>query len=46
MQLFIDDKIQLINGHKNGESLSICQDLSLTEIEKDNGDAMNDFTIQ
>ena len=31
----VDAKIQLISGHKNRESLSIYQDLSLADIEKE-----------
>jgi integrase/recombinase XerD len=42
----IDAKIQLISGHKNRESLSIYQDLSLADIEKEYWDAMKDFPIQ
>ena len=42
----MDAKIQLISGHKNRESLSIYQDLSLAEMEKDSWDAMKDFPIQ
>ena len=42
----VDVKIQLISGHKNRESLSIYQDLSLADIEKEYWDAMKDFPIQ
>ena len=42
----VDAKIQLISGHKNKESLSVYQDLSLTDIEKEYWDAMKDFPIQ
>ena len=42
----IDAKIQLISGHKSRESLSIYQDLSLSDIEKDYWEAMKDFPIQ
>jgi len=42
----VDAKIQLISGHKNRESLSIYQDLSLADIEKEYWDAMKDFPIQ
>lgn len=42
----VDAKIQLISGHKNRESLSIYQDLSLVDIEKEYRDAMKDFPIQ
>lgn len=42
----VDAKIQLISGHKNRESLSIYQDLSLVDIEKEYWDAMKDFPIQ
>ena len=42
----VDAKIQLISGHKSRESLSIYQDLSLSDIEKEYWDAMKDFPIQ
>ncbi len=42
----VDAKIQLISGHKNRESLSIYQDLSLSDIEKEYWDVMKDFPIQ
>jgi integrase/recombinase XerD len=42
----IDAKIQLISGHKSRESLSIYQDLSLSDIEKEYWEAMKDFPIQ
>lgn len=42
----VDAKIQLISGHKSRESLSIYQDLSLADIEKEYWDAMKDFPIQ
>ena len=42
----VDAKIQLISGHKNRDSLSIYQDLSLSDIEKEYWDAMKDFPIQ
>ncbi len=42
----VDAKIQLISGHKNQDSLSIYQDLSLSDIEKEYWDAMKDFPIQ
>jgi len=42
----VDAKIQLISGHKNRESLSIYQDLSLSDVEKEYWDAMKDFPIQ
>jgi integrase/recombinase XerD len=42
----VDAKIQLISGHKNRESLSIYQDLSLSDIEKEYWEAMKDFPIQ
>jgi integrase/recombinase XerD len=42
----VDAKIQLISGHKNRESLSIYQDLILSDIEKEYWDAMKDFPIQ
>ena len=42
----VDAKIQLISGHKNRESLSIYQDLSLADIEKEYWAAMKDFPIQ
>lgn len=42
----VDAKIQLISGHKNRESLSIYQDLSLSDVEQEYWDAMKDFPIQ
>ena len=42
----VDAKIQLISGHKNRESLSIYQNLSLLDIEKEYWDAMKDFPVQ
>lgn len=42
----VDAKIQLVSGHKNRESLSIYQDLSLADIEKEYWAAMKDFPIQ
>jgi len=42
----VDAKIQLISGHKNRESLSIYQDLSLADVEKEYWEAMKDFPIQ
>ena len=42
----VDAKIQLISGHKNRESLSIYQDLSLSDTEKEYWDIMKDFPIQ
>lgn len=42
----VDAKIQLISGHKNQDSLSIYQDLSLSDIAKEYWDAMKDFPIQ
>lgn len=42
----VDAKIQLISGHKNRESLSIYQDLSLADIENEYWAAMKDFPIQ
>lgn len=42
----VDAKTQLISGHKNRESLSIYQDLSLSDVEKEYGEAMKDLPIQ
>lgn len=42
----VDAKIQLISGHKDRDSLSIYQDLSLSDIEQEYWDAMKDFPIQ
>jgi site-specific recombinase XerD len=42
----VDAKIQLISGHKNRESLSIYQDLSLSDIENEYWNAMKDFPVQ
>lgn len=39
-------KIQLISGHKNRESLSVYQYLSLSDIEEEYREAMKDFPIQ
>ena len=42
----VDAKIQLMSGHKNRESLSIYQDLSIADIEAEYFNAMKDFPIQ
>jgi integrase/recombinase XerD len=42
----VDAKIQLISGHKNRESLSIYQNISLADIEKEYWNVMKDFPIQ
>lgn len=42
----LDAKIQLISGHKNRANLSIYQDLSLADVEKEYWEAMKDFPIQ
>lgn len=42
----VDAKIQLISGHKNRANLSIYQDLSLADIEKEYWAAMKDFPVQ
>jgi integrase/recombinase XerD len=42
----VDAKIQTISGHANRESLSIYQDLSLADIEKEYWKAMEDFIIK
>ena len=42
----VDAKIQLISGHKSRDSLSIYQDLSLSDVEQEYWDAMKDFPIQ
>jgi len=42
----VDAKIQLISGHKNRESLSIYQDLSLADIEKEYWSVMKSFPVQ
>jgi integrase/recombinase XerD len=42
----VDAKIQLLSGHRNRESLTIYQDLSLSDVEKEYWDAMKDFPIQ
>jgi integrase/recombinase XerD len=39
----VDAKIQLISGHK---SLSIYQDLSLADVDKEYWEVMEDFPIQ
>lgn len=42
----VDAKVQLISGHKHRESLSIYKDMSLSDIEQDYWDAMDDFPIK
>lgn len=42
----VDAKIQTFSGHKNRESLSIYQDLSLSDIEKEYWEAMNNYPIK
>lgn len=42
----VDAKIQLISGHRDRESLSIYQDLSLSDVGKEYQTAMKDFTVQ
>jgi integrase/recombinase XerD len=42
----VDAKIQLLSGHKNRENLSIYQDLSLADVEKEYWEAMKEFPIQ
>ena len=42
----VDAKIQLISGHEDRASLSIYQDLSLADIEKEYWAAMKDFPVQ
>ncbi len=42
----VDAKIQTFSGHKNRESLSIYQDLSLSDIEKEYWEAMNSYPIK
>ncbi len=42
----VDAKIQLISGHKSRESLSIYQDLSLADVDKEYWEVMEDFPIQ
>ena len=42
----VDAKIQLISGHKSRESLSIYQDLSLADVEKEYWEVMENFPIQ
>jgi len=41
----VDAKIQLISGHRDRESLSIYQDLSLSDVEKEYWAAMKDFPV-
>lgn len=41
----VDAKIQLLSGHSNRESLSVYQDLSLKDIEKEYQDAMDNYPI-
>ncbi len=42
----IDSKIPLMSGHKNRESLSIYQNLSLAGLEQEYFKVMKDFPIQ
>ena len=42
----VDAKIQLLSGHSNRESLSIYQDLSLKDIEKEYQEAMKNYPVQ
>jgi len=42
----VDAKIQLISGHRDRSSLSIYQDLSLSDVEKEYWSAMKDFPVQ
>ena len=42
----VDAKIQLMSGHKNRESLSVYQNLSLVDIEQEYFTVMKDFPIQ
>ncbi len=42
----VDVKIQLISGHSNRQSLSIYQDLSLSDIEDEYQKVMKDFPIK
>jgi site-specific recombinase XerD len=42
----VDAKIQLISGHRDRESLSIYQDLSLSYVEKEYWSAIKDFPVQ
>ena len=42
----VDAKIQLLSGHRDRESLSIYQDLSLSDVEKEYWLAMKDFPVQ
>jgi len=45
-QGIVDAKIQLISGHSDRASLSIYQDLSLVDVEKEYQEAMKSFPIQ
>ncbi|MBF0227883.1 MAG: tyrosine-type recombinase/integrase [Desulfobacterales bacterium] len=42
----IDSKVQLISGHKNRESLSIYQELSLGDVEEEYREAMKEFPVK
>jgi integrase/recombinase XerD len=42
----VDAKIQLVSGHKSRDSLSIYQDLSLADVDKEYRKVMEDFPIQ
>ncbi len=41
----VDAKIQLISGHSNRESLSVYQDLSLKDVEREYHEAMKNFPV-
>jgi site-specific recombinase XerD len=42
----VDAKIQLISGHSDRQSLAVYQDLSLSDIQEEYQDAMNDFPVK
>lgn len=42
----IDAKVQLISGHSDRQSLAIYQNLSLSDVESDYQEAMEDFPIK
>jgi len=45
-QGIIDNKVQLISGHKNRKNLAIYQELSLADVSKEYQEAMKDFPIK
>ena len=42
----IDNKVQLISGHKDRKSLAVYQDLSLADVDDEYQEAMKDFPVK